>query len=213
MTATRRGLKICGVTRLVDVEACCELGVDAIGFNLWPGSSRAVTAKAARALIDAVPRPGPLRVVVVVDPTPAELYSWLGELDVDLVQLHGRRAAVDYPALPSDHIEVVRGVVELEWLTAHRPPPRWMLLDAATPGLGGAGVVHDWAWAKSAVAKLDPVRVWLGGGITADNAAAAIAAVDPAGLDVASGSEDGTPGVKSRARIAALRAICDNVPA
>lgn len=209
--STRRALKICGVTRLADVEACCELGVDAIGFNLWPGSPRGITARKARGLIDAVPRPGPLRIAIVVDPTPAELYAWLDDLDVDLVQLHGRRQAAEYPAMRCDAIEVVRGVVATEMLMRARPPPRWILLDAAAPGLGGSGVVHDWQWARTAVLRLRPTPAWLGGGITPENAAAAIAAVDPSGLDVASGSEDGTPGIKSRARIAALRAICDNV--
>jgi phosphoribosylanthranilate isomerase len=207
----RRGLKVCGVTRMADVEACCELGVDAIGFNLWPGSKRVVTPTQARALVDAVPRPGPLRIAVVVDPTPAELYAWLDELDVDLVQLHGRMRADHYPAMRCDAVQVVRGVVSLDALTLARPPPRWVLLDAAAPGLGGAGVMHDWKWARQATLRLRPAPVWLAGGITPENAAAAITTVDPAGIDVASGAEDGAPGVKSRARIARLRAICDNV--
>jgi phosphoribosylanthranilate isomerase len=108
-------------------------------------------------------------------------------------------------------VQVVRGVVALDAWTRARPPPRWVLLDAAAPGLGGAGMMHDWRWARKATLQLRPTPVWLAGGITPHNAEAAIATVDPAGIDVASGAEDGTPGVKSRALIARLRAICDNV--
>jgi phosphoribosylanthranilate isomerase len=200
------GLKICGVTRAQDVDACVELGVDAIGFNLWAESPRALTREAARVLLGRVPRPGPLRVAVVVDYEPHELDG----LDFDAVQLHGTRTFADYPGLALDHIAVVRGTPPLA--TLPRSSARWILLDAAVPGFGGRGVVHDWGWAASARAALAPVPVWLAGGLDPDNAAAAIAAVRPAGIDVASGAEDGVPGHKSRTRIAALRAICDRVP-
>lgn len=203
------GLKICGVTRAADVDACVELGVDAIGFNLWPGSPRALTMDAARVLLDRMPRPGPLRIAVVVDPEPHELATWLAALDVDAVQLHGARTRVDYPDLAIECVTVVRGTPAIEDLP--RAPAKWTLLDAAVPGFGGRGVVHDWAWAAAARAALAPASVWLAGGLDPDNAAAAIAAVGPAGIDVASGAEDGTPGHKSRTRIAALRAICDRV--
>jgi phosphoribosylanthranilate isomerase len=56
--------------------------------------------------------------------------------------------------------------------------------------------------------------VWLAGGITAANAAAALHAVAPAGLDVASGAErPGDPRRKDPAAIAALASICKNHPA
>lgn len=79
------------------------------------------------------------------------------------------------------------------------------------PGYGGAGQTTDWSWARAAVQRLSPAApVWLAGGITPDNAAAAISAVAPAGLDVASGAEaaDARRGEKDRARIAALLAAC-----
>ena len=56
--------------------------------------------------------------------------------------------------------------------------------------------------------------MWLAGGITPSNAAAALAQVRPAGLDVASGAErEGEPRRKDPAKIAALAAICNNPPA
>lgn len=204
-------LKICGVTRAADVDACVALGVDAIGFNLWPGSSRALAVDAARALVARVPRPGPLRVGVVVDPDPDDLDTWVEQLDLDAVQLHGTRTIADYPGLTVPHVAVIRGTPDLATWTRPSPTPTWILLDAAVPGFGGRGVVHDWTWAAAACAALAPTPVWLAGGLDPDNAAAAIAAVRPVGIDVASGAEDGVPGHKSPARIAALRSICDRV--
>jgi len=73
----------------------------------------------------------------------------------------------------------------------------------------GAGLTTDWTWARAAVPRFS-VPVWLAGGITPVNAAAALAAVDPAGLDVASGAElpGASRGEKDRAKIVALLAAC-----
>jgi len=205
-------LKICGVTRAADVDACVTLGVDALGFNLWPGSSRALSLDAAAALVARVPRPGPLRIGVVVDPDPATLQTIAETLGLDAVQLHGDRTAAAYPGLTLPWVWVVRGTPELATLRVPEPAPTWILLDAAVAGFGGRGVVHDWAWAAAARAALAPAQVWLAGGLGPDNAAAAIAQVGPAGIDVASGAEDGTPGHKSTARVVALRTICATFP-
>ena len=66
-----------------------------------------------------------------------------------------------------------------------------LLLDSGNPSLavkelGGTGRVHDWRVSR-AIRDASPVPVWLAGGLNADNAAAAIAAVEPFGLDVCSG--------------------------
>ena len=45
----RTRIKICGFTREADVDAACEAGADALGFNLYPGSPRAVSPARARA--------------------------------------------------------------------------------------------------------------------------------------------------------------------
>jgi hypothetical protein len=88
------------------------------------------------------------------------------------------------------------------------------LLDAAIVGFGGRDEVRDWAGAAHARLLLAPAPVWLGRRPRSRHRggpARAIARVRPAGIDVASGAEDGVPGHKSRARIAALRSICDTV--
>lgn len=66
-----------------------------------------------------------------------------------------------------------------------------LLLDSGNPRaavreLGGTGRVHDWAVSRRIVAG-SPVPVFLAGGLTPDNAAEAIRAVRPFGLDICSG--------------------------
>lgn len=201
-------LKVCGVTRPEDLAACVELGVDAVGINLWAGSRRGLTLAAARSLVAAVKPPRSLeRVGVFVEPTADEVRRAVEALELDLVQIIGE---VEVAGFGLPYLWVIRGTPSLSELQVPSPAPRRALLDAAVPGFGGAGQTTDWAWAQQAVGRLGALEVWLAGGITPANAAAAIAQVRPAGLDVASGSElpGARHGEKDRTAIAALMAAC-----
>jgi phosphoribosylanthranilate isomerase len=77
------------------------------------------------------------------------------------------------------------------------------LLDAAAKGLrGGSGRTWDWALAAR---RRRHVPAILSGGLTADNVAAGIAAVEPWAVDVSSGVE-ASPGVKDPERMRAFAA-------
>ncbi|MEM9462875.1 MAG: phosphoribosylanthranilate isomerase [Myxococcota bacterium] len=213
MPASTVALKICGVTHEDDVDACREHGVDAIGLNLWPRSKRALAMAQAQRLARRVREGagGPAVVGVWVDPEPQELREAARTLSLDAVQPHGDAPPQRYASLGVPWIWVIRGTPSLATLEVPSPHPAWILLDASVPGFGGQGVTTDWAWAQQAVRALAPLPVWLAGGITPDNAAAAIAQVGPVGLDVASGAERaGDPRRKDPARIAALASICQN---
>jgi phosphoribosylanthranilate isomerase len=199
-------LKVCGVTRPEDLAACALLGVDAVGINLWKGSRRGLTLAQAKALVDEVRPPKSLeRVGVFVSPAEDEVRRAVEELELDAVQIVGE---VEVLGFGFSYLWVVRGTPEQ--LQVPTPAPRRVLLDAAVAGFGGAGQTTDWAWAARAVRELAPHEVWLAGGITPANAAAALQQVRPAGLDIASGTElpGATRGEKDRAAIAALLASC-----
>ena len=215
MATGRASLKICGVTHPDDIDACLEHEVDAIGLNLWPKSKRALTVAEAKPLAQRVrDRGGAASLVgVFVDPTLDEVREAVEEIGLDAVQLHGDASPLPYARLGFPWLWVVRGTPELESLEIPAPAPSWILLDAHVPGYGGVGKTTDWSWAGQAVQRLAPAAVWLAGGITPDNAAAALRQVGPAGLDVASGAEvAGDPRRKDAGKIAALAAICHNCP-
>ena len=72
----------------IDVVACRELGVDAIGINLWAGSRRGLTLAEATALVRELPaRGGPERVGVFVNPEPDYVLRAHAALGLDLVQI------------------------------------------------------------------------------------------------------------------------------
>jgi phosphoribosylanthranilate isomerase len=77
------------------------------------------------------------------------------------------------------------------------------LLDTAARGrYGGTGETWDWALASKRARKVPAI---LSGGLTAENVAAGVGAVDPYAVDVASGVE-ATPGVKDPEKLAAFMA-------
>jgi phosphoribosylanthranilate isomerase len=70
-----------------------------------------------------------------------------------------------------------------------------ILLDAPAAGRGGSGQVFDWTLARDARRAQPGTRLVLAGGLAPHNVSAAIEAVQPWAVDVASGVES-APGIK-----------------
>jgi phosphoribosylanthranilate isomerase len=202
-------LKICGVTTAADAEQLAALGVDALGANFWPQSKRYLAPELAGFLRGLEGRI--LRVGVFVNADPELPLRLVREGLIDVIQLHGDETPDDArpfvaAGLPFLKALGVRGPADLA--RARDFGAAGVLLDAHAPGVyGGTGQTIDWDLARSFVDAHPELPLILAGGITADNAAQAIAAVRPAALDIASGAES-SPGVKDFAKVAALLAAC-----
>jgi phosphoribosylanthranilate isomerase len=86
-------------------------------------------------------------------------------------------------------------------LAAISPGQPAFLVDAHVPGAyGGTGQTADWERARLLAARYP---IFLAGGLTPANVAAAVAAVQPWGVDTASGVES-APGQKDHAKIHAF---------
>ena len=189
-------VKICGVTRAEDALAAVRLGADALGFNFWPGSKRHVTAAAARGIIARLP-PFVTPVGVFVNQLEGEMRAIAAESGIQVFQLHGDEppelcARLPLPvvkAIPVDQVRALSRLLSYE-VSA-------FLLDTPSRGYGGSGEPFDWSLAEG-VSEVAPVI--LAGGLTPENVAAAVRAVRPYAVDVASGVES-SPGVKDTARM------------
>lgn len=198
-------LKICGVTRHADALALVNLGVDAIGVNFWPESKRHVAPGKADWLHQISGMV--LRVGVFVNPSvDFSIGLWRDGL-IDVIQLHGDEGAQHHEALIAAGVPFIQAIAMTPGGQTAAAMPMMasaILLDAHAPGVyGGTGQVIDWHAARVLRDTYPHLPMILAGGITPENAAAAIAVVQPAALDTASGVES-APGIKDLEKSARL---------
>ncbi|HEX2676354.1 MAG TPA: phosphoribosylanthranilate isomerase, partial [Polyangiales bacterium] len=193
-------VKICGVTSPEDARACVEAGADAIGINFVPSSPRCVSEARAQEIAAMIP-PHVVSVGVFVNLPGDEIARLQGSVGFRCVQLHGDEGPDElarflphaYKALRVRGRDVIAEVA--------RFGGEHVLLDAYVPGAaGGTGATFDWSIAAEVARHR---KLTLAGGLTPDNVAAAVAAVRPFCVDVASGVES-APGKKDLAKVAAF---------
>lgn len=218
-SALRTRVKICGITRIDDALASAHAGADAIGLNFWTGTPRRVALAEARAIAAALPAFVTV-VGVFVDPQPEEVRAALAAVALDLLQFHGDETPALCAGFGRPYLKAVpvRPEVDLLQYAARYRDARGLLLDAFEPaGMpGGTGRTVDWDALSPRLAAGVPQPLVLSGGLTAHNVGAAIRALRPWAVDVASGVEAGgddgrpRPGIKDPAQIAAfIRGVRD----
>ncbi len=201
-------IKICGVTLPDDAARVASSGADFIGLNFWPKSKRYVDPERAPMLASVIRSTGNAKIVgVFVDPELDEVQQLVTSGDLDIIQLHGDEGpdfvkhvstSVYRPVWKALPVKSSKDVAHLDvW------PAEALLLDAPTPGRGGAGASFDWALGREARERFPKLNIVLAGGLTPDNVTAAIQQVQPWAVDVASGVE-AAAGVKDAARLSAF---------
>jgi phosphoribosylanthranilate isomerase len=188
-------VKICGITRLDDALAAVDAGASAIGFVFWPKSPRFIDPYRARAIAAALP--AFVTPVGLFVNQPREFVSGVASLvRLGAVQLHGDETPEFAASMAAPVIRALPVDQASAW-----PAGATLLLDAHDPlQRGGTGRTIDWTAAAAIAARR---RVLLAGGLTPGNVAAAIAQVQPFGIDVSSGVER-APGIKDHQRLKAL---------
>lgn len=188
-------LKVCGMTLSEQVEAIDKLGVDLLGFIFAKKSPRYVTPEH----VAGIKRGNAKRVGVFVEQDADEVNRIMEAAKLDYAQLHGNQDETFCRTVGPERVIRVfwpqryDSLLALEQdMTRYADLCAFMLLDSGTSG-GGHGASLDFA----ALARLKAPRPWLlAGGLSPDNAALAVQAACPAGLDVNSGVES-APGVKN----------------
>ncbi len=200
-TRTHVAIKICGITNAADAFAAVDAGAEMLGFNFYEGSRRFIEPDAAAAIIQRLRERTTAHCVgVFVDATPEEIREVIAATGLDSVQLHGNETPDDCRALEAmSVIKALRVHSGFDPADACSFPCDTILLDSWHANeRGGTGAVFDWEVAAQIRRKV--ARLILAGGLTPENAAAAIRQVQPDAVDVCSGVED-TPGRKNAQRI------------
>ncbi|WP_043359816.1 phosphoribosylanthranilate isomerase [Methyloversatilis universalis] len=196
----RTRIKVCGFTREADLDGALALGVDAVGFVLYPPSPRAVSIARAAELARRVP-PFVCRVGLFVNEAPEVVEQAVREAGLDLLQFHGDESPEYCERFGRPWIKAVRVRPETDLLECARlyRGARGLLLDAWSEAWGGSGKRFDWTLIPADLG----LPLILSGGLDPDNVADAVANIRPMAVDVSSGVESGK-GIKDVARVAAF---------
>ncbi len=189
-------IKFCGLKREEDVEKAVLLGVDYLGFILYPKSPRYVDIDRLKDLLKFSKTAK--KVGVFVNPSYQEVKKAL-DLGIDYVQLHGEESLEFAKSIGLERVIKafrVKDKLEIDhvWKQTYA-----ILLDTYHKEFyGGTGKTFDWDIAKEAVDS--GFRVFLSGGLNAKNVSLAIKKVKPYAVDVSSGIEL-SPGVKDHKKM------------
>ena len=197
--------KICGITRPEDAAAAARLGADAVGLVFYPQSKRAVTPAQAAQIVAALP-PFVSAVALFVNESADNIRAVLRQVPIDTIQFHGDEDDAFCRQFARPYLKAVRvrHAEDIRTASSRFPNARAILFDAYHPqAYGGTGQSFDWTLLARYTGK-----PWiLAGGLTPENAAAAVRISGAAAVDVSGGVESAA-GLKDAAKIAAfLRSV------
>lgn len=189
-------IKLCGLSRICDIEAANELNPEYIGFVFAKRSRRYVSpsnaAKLKQLLLPEIKTAG-----VFVNESPELIAELLQKETIDMAQLHGDenetfishlRSLTDKPIIKAFQISSESDIDKVKQSTAD-----FVLLDSGT----GTGTVFDWEYIRNLNRPY-----FLAGGLSENNVAEAIRSLHPYAVDVSSGIE--TNGYKDKIKMAAF---------
>ncbi len=189
-------IKLCGLSRLCDIEAANELKPEYVGFVFASKSRRYVSYERAAELKSRL-SPEIRTVGVFVREDLHVVAALLQNGVIDIAQLHGDegdeyiaqlKRLTDKPIIKAFRIQTAD-----DWNAAQQSTADYILLDSGA----GTGTVFDWNLVRQ-------IRrpYFLAGGLAFDNVADAVKALHPFAVDVSSGIE--TDGRKDRIKMAAF---------
>jgi phosphoribosylanthranilate isomerase len=189
-------IKLCGLSRLCDIEAANELKPEYIGFVFYKKSKRYVTPKKAKELKQILD-PEIKAVGVFVNEKPEKVSELLNNGIIDIAQLHGSenedyinklRNLSDKPIIKAFRIETASDIERAKQSIADD-----ILLDSGA----GTGMVFNWELIQNIKRPY-----FLAGGLGIDNVKNAVNLLHPYAIDVSSGIE--TDGLKDKYKMSAL---------
>ena len=184
-------VKICGLSTVEAVETAVLAGADYIGF-VFAASKRQVSLEQAQELAKRVT--GKTKIVgVFVSPSLEDLEQAIGQVPLDMVQIHG---TFDESLIPLISVPVIRAFQLTDQEAQVISQADYLLFDAP---VAGSGQTFDWGLLKDQKIQQD---FFIAGGLTVDNVRQARETFQPYAVDVSSGVE--TDGRKDIEKIKAF---------
>ena len=195
-------VKICGLTRVRDLLYADSLGADFVGFIFADGFDRNVSGEKFQELVPALSNVRAIKTAVITDlesPQAKEAISFVERGILDCLQLHG---------IPCE--KVPEGILSLPHYFAITD--RQVDLEGEAEKLflmGEARFLQD----SKSQAYSSKHKLWMAGGVTAENAGGLTEKYRPELIDLSSGIEDeGIPGIKNHEKMKLLMDRLKSVP-
>ena len=199
-------VKICGLTRIEDIQCANRIKPDYIGMVFYPKSKRAVTAAQA-AQLKAKLEPGIKAVGVFVNGEISFIAKLAQAGTIDVIQLHGdedeayiEQLRQQVAPLGVPIIKAIRVRSEESLLNLEQYQVDFFLFDTYKPGhYGGTGERFNLELEGVTI----PKPYFIAGGLDASNVAQVIAQNPHAyAVDVSGGVEDSATGLKDAQKMA-----------
>ena len=189
-------IKLCGLSRICDIDTANVLMPEYIGFVFWQKSKRYVSPELALNLRENL-APRIHTVGVFVDENPEFISSLVHHGVIDVIQLHGHEDDEYISHLrtlaPSPIIKAFKIASPDDTARAIHTSADYIMLDSGK----GSGTLLDWE-----ILRGFSRPYFLAGGLTPNNIAAAINMLRPFAVDVSSGIE--THGIKDKEKMTAF---------
>jgi len=188
----RTRVKICGLTNERDRSAAVRAGADALGFiaDVPVDTPREVSPERATTLVSGAP-PFVSTVLVTMPESVADAVTLQERVGADALQVHSGLSPEELEGLGERVDAAVIGAVDAGDVDAdaYAAASDALLVDSTDEeGAGGTGRTHDWERTRRLVERAE-TPVVLAGGLTPENVADAVEAVEPFAVDTATGVE------------------------
>jgi phosphoribosylanthranilate isomerase len=190
-------IKLCGFTRIKDIEKVVDLPISAVGFIFYKNSRRYVSPDMARDMASLINGTGIKSTGVFVDDDPESIMKIAESARLDMVQVYNSSTANELsPLIPVISCTRIGGPGQHK---LPEPHAGWMVLfDTYSAELhGGTGksfnhdLIRDYPYKD---------RMIIAGGVNEFNVEDIIKNLSPGGLDISSGIEI-SAGIKSHEKI------------
>ena len=193
-------VKVCGNTNIEDAGTALKFGADMLGFIFYDKSPRYISPEKARDIICKLKNEFSFKSVgVFVNPQKEYIDNLVSIADLDLLQFHGEESLSFIKSFNRKIIKAFRIKQKADILKCDEYySADYFLLDAfSKDAYGGTGKVFNWSLLEEFKFR---DRLFLAGGIGADNVKEAISKVKPYALDLVSSLEK-SPGIKDPVKI------------
>ena len=178
-------IKICGLTRLEDIDILNKYKPDYIGF-VFADSKRKVSNKIAKKLKDNL-NSNIKSVGVFVDAPKDEILDLFKQGIIEIAQLHGTESEdyiIDLKESTNNELKIINAIEmsgDTDLIKYDSSNADYLLLDSGK----GSGKTFDWSLIRKDLKK----EFFLAGGLDSDNISEAIEEFDPYAVDLSSSLE------------------------